>query len=139
MADRRTWCSKCQEWTSPGHASEHSDPILTFDQRSMAFSLAVRTLIREGNIDVDPEELTEVLENEGALDSDLMKTAYNYIENNKTNIEKTAIMVNQAAEQVVIESIEKSERKTNGHHPSYSEMKSLENFGYDSSEDLEIF
>ena len=138
MMDRRSWCAECQEWVDSSHT--HNVVSLSLPQKAAAYSMAVKRILHHGDspMNVEPEELTEALENEGDLDSDLMSAAYKYIHNNLSNISKTARMIAGASQDLVQESLLKTESKTNGHMKPSEEFTSVEDFGYDQDEDLEI-
>jgi len=138
MMDRRSWCAECQEWVDSSHT--HNVVSLSLSQRAAAYSMAVKRILHHGDspMNVEPEELTEALENEGDLDSDLMSAAYKYIHNNLSNISKTARMIAGASQDLVQESLLRTESKTNGHTSPSEEFTSVEDFGYDQDEDLEI-
>ena len=144
--DKRSWCAECQEWVGPGH--EHSSLKLSLEQRSAVFQAAVDRINRYGDHprNVDPEELSEVLEaGTQGLDSDIMQAAYKYIDRNELNIIKTAKKIHHVQHEIMSDSILTLASKTNG-HIGVGEGKikggrriyDIEDFGYDQDEDLEI-
>ena len=142
MMDKRSWCTECQEWVGPGHSHDYRRSSLTLNmkQKAAAFSMGLARILHHGDspMNVEPEELTEALENEGDLDSDLMQAAYKYIEDNQTNLHKTAARIAHANRDIMEDALLTKESKSNGHHIAFSEFTSLEDFGYDQDEDMEI-
>lgn len=148
MMDRRSWCAECQEWVDSSHT--HNVVSLSLPQKAAAYSMGVKRILHHGDspMNVEPEELTEALESEseGDLDSDLMSAAYKYIHNNLSNISKTARMIAGASQDLVQESLLRTESKTNGNIGVGGGMikdgrrvyNLDEDYGYDQDDDLEI-